>query len=119
MSVQVAYGKRSDIESAIRNGYIPKDTIIITNDAVDSESFFYDINGNVRTIAERTRFETFMEAEQWAKTYPCRGLVFTVHNGSEWLPYIVQDDGKLSPFKGETTEISDIKRIDGGNSMRL
>ena len=42
MGVRVAYGKRSKITDAIAAGVIPKDSLIITNDAEESELYFYD-----------------------------------------------------------------------------
>lgn len=116
MGVRVAYGQKTNLQTAINNGLVPTDTIVITRGEYDSEMLFYDVDGNLVPIAERTRFETLTEAEQWAKTYPCVGFIFSVQNGSEWMPYIVQNDNSLTPFKGEIGEISDIKRIDGGTS---
>ncbi len=113
---RVAYGKKTNVQAAIDNGTIPLDTLIITKGDMDSEMLFYDADGNLMPIAERTRFETFTEAEAWAKKYPCKGFIFSIHNGSEWIPYIVQDDSSLKPFKGEVGNITDIKRIDGGTS---
>ena len=117
MGVRVAYGKKEGVNSAIQSGVIPQDSIIITKDDTDSELLFYDSDGNLATIAERTRFETFTEAEQWAKNYPCVGFIFTVHNGAEWLPYIVQDDNSLTPFKSASVDVTNINRIDGGSSV--
>lgn len=113
---RVAYGKKTGVQSAIDGGVIPRDTLIITKGDMDSEMLFYDADGNLFPLAERTRFETLTEAEQWAKNYPCVGFIFTVQNGSEWLPYIVQSDNTLKPFKSEVGDITDVKRIDGGTS---
>lgn len=119
MGVRVAYGPKENIDVAIQSGVIPTDSIIITNDESDSELLFYDINGNLKTVAERTRFESLAEATQWAKQYPCKGYIFTIHNGAEWQPYIVQDNNTLAPFRGEVTEVTNIKRIDGGNAAGI
>lgn len=116
---RVAYGKKKNMQSAIDKGIIPLDTLIITKGDVDAEMLFYDADGNLLPLAERTRFETLTEAEAWAKKYPCVGFIFTVQNGSEWLPYIVQNDNSLKPFKGEVGEVTDVKRIDGGNSIGI
>lgn len=113
---RVAYGKKTNVQEAIDNGTIPVDTLIITKGDMDPEMLFYDADGNLMPIAERTRFETLTEAEQWAKNYPCVGFIFTVQNGSEWMPYIVQSDNSLTPFKAEVGDITDVKRIDGGTS---
>ena len=125
MGVRVAYGRRKNINSAIEKGTIPKGSIIITKDEADSEMLFYDTSGNLKTIAERTRFESLNEAEQWAKNYPCVGFIFVVQNGSEWLPYIVNDDNSLSPLSiGGTgnVRLSEIEQdevlvLDGGNAV--
>lgn len=116
---RVAYGKKTSVQSAIDSGVIPSDTLIITKGDMDPEMLFYDADGNLMPIAERTRFETLTEAERWAQDYPCVGFIFSINNGSEWLPYIVQDDNTLTPFKGEVGDITDVKRIDGGTSAGL
>lgn len=67
-------------------------------------------------VSERMRFATLSEAEEWAKANSCAGFIFSVHNGSEWLPYIVQNDNSLKPFK-DSESINNIKRIDGGTSV--
>lgn len=66
MGVRVAYGKKSKITSAIASGVIPKDSLIITSDAEESELFFYDAAGNMKRISERKQFATISEASQSA-----------------------------------------------------
>lgn len=95
MGVRVAYGYRKNVAGAIENGTIPQDSIIITKDEADSELLFYDKYGNLKTVAERTRFDTINEAEEWARNYPCKGYIFTVYDGTNWVPYVVQDDNTL------------------------
>lgn len=109
-----AYGEKEKISNAIKNGIIPKDCIIITKDDVDPELLFYNSDGELSNISERTRFTTITEAQQWVKKYPSKGLIFTIHNGSEWAPYIVDDNNKLKPISQNViSDITDIKRIDG------
>lgn len=110
MAIRVAYGKRENIQTAIFNGKIPKDCIIITKDDVESELLFYDADGVLRSVAERTRFLTYEDAVNWVKTYPSVGLVFTVYDGTEWKPYIVQNDNTLKPFN-EDEDLSQISAI--------
>lgn len=125
MGVRVAYGRRKNIIGAIEKGTIPKGSIIITKDEADSEMLFYDPSGELKTIAERTRFESLKEAEQWVRDYPCVGFILAVHNGSEWLPYIVNDDNSLSPLNSGGTgnvKLSEIEQdeilvLDGGNAV--
>lgn len=125
MGVRVAYGRRCNIDNAIKDGTIPKGSIIITKDDADSELLFYDPSGKLKTIAERTRFDSLTEAEYWAQQYPCCGFVFAVKNGNGWVPYIVNNDNSLSPIKGESVggvKLSDIEQdevlvLDGGNAV--
>lgn len=117
MAVRVAHGPRDNILPAIENGIIPKGTIIITEDEIDSELLFYDTDGTLSTITEKTRFASLTEAKNWVKTHNSIGLVFTIHNGRDWLPYIVQDDNNLSPLTDAVNvDITNVKRIDGGDS---
>lgn len=83
MGVRVAYGKKSKITSAIASGVIPKDSLIITSDAEESELFFYDAAGNMKRISERKQFATISEAQAWVDAYGCDGNIISVHNGSE------------------------------------
>ena len=76
MGVRVAYGKRSKITDAIAAGVIPKDSLIITNDAEESELYFYDAAGKMKRISERKQFETISEAQAWVKTYDCVDISF-------------------------------------------
>ena len=115
MAIRVAYGKRDRISAAIAEGVIPKDTIIITDDSVESELLFYNHEGELNNVAERTKFHSLSEATEWVKKYDCRGLVFSIHNGADWSMYQVQDDGSLSPVIGDGT-LPPITSIDGGNS---
>ena len=117
MGVRVAYGNRDAITPAIQNGVIPSESIIVTkeHDGV-SELFFYDIDGNLKAVSERTRFLSLTEAKLWAKKYDCRGHIYSVQNGSEWLLYLVQDDYSLTPVVGSSVDLEDVEYIDGGNA---
>lgn len=113
MGFNVVYATKNKIESSIAQGIIPKESLIITGDQKESELYFYDIDGNVKNISERKQFETLTEARTWIKTYNCAGHIISVHNGSDWVPYIVSDNGTLSPVN--SGEIN-IKVIDGGTA---
>lgn len=114
MGVRVAYGKKRKISDAIASGVIPKDSLIITSDNTESELYFYDADGKMKTISERRQFETLTEAMAWIQTYDCAGHIISVHNGSDWTPYIVSADGKLSPVNTGDISVGDVKVIDGG-----
>lgn len=85
-----------------------------TADSKESELYFYDANGEMKNISERKQFETLTEAQAWVKTYDCAGHIISVHNGSDWVPYIVSADGKLSPVNAGDISVGDVKVIDGG-----
>lgn len=112
MGVRVAYGKKGRISAAIASGTIPRDSLIITSDSKESELYFYDANGEMKNISERKQFETLTEAQAWVKTYDCAGHIISVHNGSDWVPYIVSADGKLSPVNAGDISVGDGKSIE-------
>lgn len=116
MGVRVAYGKKGKIPAAISSSVIPKDCLIITSDNKESELYFYDANGEIKNISERKQFETLTEAQDWIKAYNCAGHIITVHNGSDWIPYIVSTEGKLSPVSTGDVTVGDVKIIDGGTA---
>lgn len=120
MGVRVAYGSRDKVKVAIEQNIIPKDSIIIT-DNPEAEMFFYDVDGNMRIISERNRFESLTEAKIWALKYPCAGHIFAIQNGSEWLPYIVSSEGELKPIisGGGSVDDLEINRIDGGSAKKV
>ena len=115
MGVRVAYGQKDNIASAIEAEIIPRDSIILTSDSEDSEMYFYDTNGNMKIVTERARFETLYEANMWVSKYDYSGKIISVHNGSDWVPYIVADNHSLQPISGGSG-ILDIKVIDGGSA---
>lgn len=119
MGVRVAYGLRDDIDNAIKNDVIPKDCIVITEDGAEPEMFFYDIDGNLKPIEERNRFVSLSEARAWVQKYGCAGHIFSIQNGTSWVPYIVQEDGTLSTITGEATVVDNIHCIDGGTAADL
>ena len=119
MAVRVAYGPRENIQGAINSGVIPKETIIITSDKEESELLFYDINGGIRNIAERTRFNSKAEAEAWVRKYASNGLLLSVHEHGTWVPYLVSDDSTLIPFESGGGGVTIIERLDGGTASGI
>lgn len=117
MGVRVAYGPRAKITSAIASDIIPKDSLIITDDSAQAELFFYDADGVMKPISERTRFAAISEAQAWIETYDCAGHIIAVQNGADWTPYVVTADRKLSPVaSGSSVTVDDVKYIDGGTA---
>lgn len=120
MGVRVAYGKKGKIHSAISSGVIPKDSLIITSDTKDAELYFYDADGQMKAISERKQFETMSEAKAWIKTYDCIGHIISVHNGADWVAYLVSASNTLSPVSsGGNVDVGDIDVIDGGAASGL
>lgn len=100
MGIKLAYGARENIDGAIRNGEIPHEAIIVTSDSKESEMFYLHSDGTLHNIAEKDRFSTISEASNWIKKYDCIGRIISVHNGDDWVAYIVTSDNKLSPLEG-------------------
>lgn len=117
MGVRVAYGNRDAIAKAIEKDVVPKDSMILTkeHDGI-SELFFYDEYGNMKAVAERTRFLSVTEAAAWAKKYGCRGYIYSIQNGSDWSLYLVQEDYSLTPVGGASADIGNVSFIDGGSA---
>lgn len=101
---RVAYGERANIENAIKNRVIPKDCIIITKSDTESELFFYNSQGELSGVAERTRFKSKEDALSWIGNYDCRGSMLTVYENGYWYPYIVSDDSQLVPISQESQD---------------
>ncbi len=116
MGVQLAYGPRGEIDSAINAGGIPPKTLVVTSDAEQAELFYLDGAKKLKTVSERNRFLTLTEATMWVQKYDCTGRIISVHNGDSWVPYVVADNRTLSPIGGGSGSVTDITTIDGGNA---
>lgn len=118
--MRVAYGQRDNIQAAIDKNVIPEGSLIITNDDTSSEElFFYSPDGEIKSIHSRQKFLTFELAKQWVEKYNCVGDILSVQNGTEWVPYIVQDNNVLKPVGPGDVPIGDITSIDGGNAFGI
>lgn len=81
--------------------------------SVDLEDYvkFEDLD----EVVVQKRFETITDAESYIANNNCIGCVFSIHNGSEWLLYIVDDENKLSPIN-TGVPIGSTIFLDGGTS---
>lgn len=95
MGTKIACGARDSIQTAISSGVIPKDSLIITNESERGELFFYDRDGVARPIAERSQFDSLVEAQAWAQKYDCMGRLFSVWDDGAWRLYVVQENAAL------------------------
>lgn len=99
MGIRAAYGPRNSIQTAINNGIIPIDSIIITSDDPrNAELMFYDDKTTLKHIVAKTKFDSTDEALQYAAATSCSGNVVTVLESGKYRAYVVQDDNTLSPI---------------------
>lgn len=110
MGIRVACGKETSIQTAIQNGIIPKDSIIITNDDQHkAELMFYDAAANLRHIVARTQFASCDEAIAYALANSLAGQIVTVLKDGAYTTCVVQPDFSLQEvgmgrFQPETIE---------------
>lgn len=67
-------------------------------------------------VVIQKRFVTMTDAEQYVKENDCIGYVFSIHNGSEWLLYIVNDQNQLVPATSGALPSGDRLILNGGTS---
>lgn len=110
MGIRVACGREASIQTAIQNGIIPKDSIIITKDDRNkAELMFYDSTSSLRHIVARTQFASSDEAIAYALANSLAGQVVTVLNDGAYSTCVVQPDFSLQEvgagrFQPETIE---------------
>lgn len=104
---KIAYGNKENIQDAIDGNVIPYDALVLTSDGNDAEMFFYDKDGNLKNIVNKTKFTSLDEAQEWILKYPCVGQNFTIYNGTGWGSYIVTSENILNPIATNT----DIKNL--------
>lgn len=116
MGVRIAYGKREDIDDAVRTGAIPKETFIVSNEDQSTEMFYLHSDGSMHSIAERQTFYSIDSAESWISKYNCRGRILSVYTDGHWRAYIVTNNDSLSSIEGSgsggdggSVDLSDIK----------
>ena len=115
MAIRVAYGPRANIQTAIKNGVIPIDSIIITeDDSNTAELMFYDSETNLKHIVAKTKFDSTNEAMEYAIANSCEGNIITVLDRSQYKAYIVQSGGILEPLNSGSLDMSSLfSRIEG------
>lgn len=119
MGIRVAYGDRSGIKTAIENGVIPKDSIIIGKYGEDeAELMFYDKNAAIQHLTAQTRFHSSEEAIAYAIKHSGAGKVVTVLDGGTYTACVVQPDFTLrelgmGKFRPETIEelLTGVKKL--------
>lgn len=116
MGTRLAYGSRGAIDEAISSSQIPAETMIITNDSKEPEMFYLDSTKTLHSVKERSKFASLSEANLWISKYDCKGHILSIHNGSDWVAYIVAEDNNLKPITVDSGGITEITVIDGGTA---
>lgn len=112
MAFNVVYSDKDRIQGAIESGVIPRESLVLTSDdAKRSEMYYYDDNGQLKTITKKIQFNSMVEARIWANKYDYIGEVISINIDGHWVPFLVNDNNdfiNLQP-KDKTYDI-----IDGG-----
>lgn len=106
MAFRAAYGPRDSIQNAIDTGIIPKGSMIFTKEDSDaSELFLYTPQGELKSIAQKHKFNSIDEAIAWTQKYNCVGEILSVKDNSSYSAYIVQEDNSLSLIAGQESVV--------------
>ncbi len=110
MSIRVAYGPKSGVDSAIRSGEIPKGCLIVTNNGEkDSEYMFYSPSGEMKQITSSGKFDSEEELSQYLFANETSGRaqsevggrIVTLLEDGVYNAYVIQDNGDKIPFESE------------------
>ena len=117
MAFNVVYSDKDRIEGALNDATIPHESLILTSDNdSQSESYYYDDNGNLKYITKRTQFNSLLEARLWLAKYEYEGTVISVYENNTWVPYLVKADQQIEKIQtGEDEELT-ILNINGGGA---
>lgn len=111
MAFNVVYADKDKIQPSIDQGIIPKESLILTNGADQSEAFYYDDNGKLKQITKKSSFNSITEALNWINKNDYSGEIISILENEKWNSYIV--NGKqLSRLLSE----SDLLSLEGGKA---
>lgn len=111
MAFNVVYSDKDRIQGAIESGVIPRESLVLTSDdAKRSEMYYYDDNGQLKTITKKTQFNSMVGARTWANKYDYIGEVISININGQWVPYLVDNNNEFVCLKNEGYEI-----VDGGD----
>lgn len=102
-------GPKERILSAISDGKIERESLILTSNDEVVEILFYDKEGNLKQSDRKSKFTSIDEANRWASSWGNEGDLITVKVESSWFPYYVEADKtvKRIPSGGGTGSGSD------------
>lgn len=64
MAFNVVYSDKDRIQGAIESGVIPRESLVLTSDdAKRSEMYYYDDNGQLKTITKKPNLILWLEHE--------------------------------------------------------
>ena len=85
-------GPKERILSAIFDGKIERESLILTSNDEIVEILFYDKEGSLKQSDRKSKFTSVDEANEWASSWGSEGDLITVKVESSWLPYYVDAD---------------------------
>ena len=108
------------VKFAVIQRPIPDDYVMTQTEQIDEINHRLEILENVLKDIELGKqelhkFETIVEAAQWAKEAQASGSIIAVHIEGKWIAQIVEDDDSLSPICNSNGEAVEINLIDGGD----
>ena len=114
MAFNVIYADKNKIKSSIKQGIIPKESLILTTDENQSEAYYYDDVGKLKYITKKTSFSSLLEARIWVAKYDYEGEIISVYENNEWVPYIVGKNQVITAIQYGKDD--DYTLINGGNA---
>lgn len=109
MAFNVVYSDKDRIQGAIESGVIPRESLVLTSDdAKRSEMYYYDDNGQLKTITKKTQFNSMPEARYWVARYDYRGILISVFQNNKWTPYIIGPQQSFIPVISEKVSYDEI-----------
>ena len=116
MGFNVVYADKNKIKSSITQNIIPKESLILTaQDDKQSESYYYDDEGNLKFITKKTTFNSKIEARTWIARYGnYQGEIISIYQNNSYVPFLVNNNNELVPLQTGEEETADFNIIDGG-----
>lgn len=85
-------GPKERILSAISDGKIERESLILTSNDEIVEILFYDKEGSLKQSDRKSKFTSIDEANEWASSWGSEGDLITIKVESSWFPYYVDAD---------------------------
>jgi hypothetical protein len=100
------------VKFAVSSRQIPEDYTYEEDDRFkDLVNKVDDLEDALKNGAAVKKFNTLVEAEEWAKEYKSSGTLLSVNVNSDWIVYIVNEDYSLERVGDTTQLIIDIEKL--------